>query len=246
MKSLSNYIDENLNTHSYFNLQKQLKKEYSNEIAEFVRDRNDKFSGKSPFYIRMKGDYDMRIKLGDELMKQPKFQKILSFYNYFASFNCSLGVYVEPTFPDNANNVIYNQCNGIVWHLAYKNNVYNILNNGFKIKEPSYRHYPARVYVYATTNKNPLDDGNDFLDFVDELGRITDLNKQELLKIDLSHTQHNIDFYNDVAMKCKHAFFTYTNIPAKYISVAKFDINRFKQLYYDKEGVDLNELDYDE
>lgn len=246
MKPLRNYIDENLNTHSYFDLQKQLMKEYSNEIDKFVRDKNDKFSAKSPFYIRMKGDYDTSKKLGNELMKQPKFKKILSLYNYFVSYNSGLGLYIEPTFPDNANNIIYNECNGIVWHLAYNHNVYNILNNGFKIKEPSYRHYPARIYVYATKHKDPLSDKDDFIDFVSELGRLTELNKQTLLKIDLSHTQHNIDFYNDVAMKCKHAFFTYTNIPAKYISIAKFDVGRFKKMYYDKEGINLDDYKEDE
>lgn len=228
MKLLTTYINENLQSHDYHKLQKALLSYYGNEIKLFKPD-TDKDTNVKAFYIIVNGDLKMARKIAQTLSEQQQFKNILNFYNYYISSVWNGSIYVEPTYSKLKNDYIYHECNGILWHLTDNEHVESILRNGLKAKTPIYRIYPSRIYAFATdTHNNDIRNNMDEVtEFVDELGIYNNLDEFTLLKIDLSKTQHNINFYEDTAMKSPHVFYTYTNIPAKFIEKVNFNKDKF-------------------
>lgn len=228
MKDIIKYINENLQAHDYKKLQQALLKEYGNEILKF---RATKKSGnKQGFYIYLRGNYEIAPLIAEEMLKQNKFKKILRFYNYFAAKILDK-IFVEPRISKNANDFIYNKCNGICWHLTTKDNVESIKKNGLKLRGGGAHDFPERIYVFAT-DKNNNDIRNNAYEvtpFVQELGMMLQIKNDNLalFKIDLSETQKGIDFYEDVAMDSRNTFYTMTSIPAKFVHHVSFDKNKF-------------------
>ena len=228
MKLLTTYINENLQSHDYHKLQKTLLSYYGNEINSFKLD-TEKDTNVKAFYVIANGDFKMARQIAQELSEQQQFKNILNFYNYYISSVWGSKIFIEPCYTKIKNDYIYNKCNGILWHLTDNEHVTSILRNGLKAKTPNYRDYPSRIYVFATdTHNNDIRNNmNEVTEFVDELGIYDNLDEFTLLKINLSKTQHNINFYEDTAMQSTHVFYTYTNIPAEFIQKTVFDKHKF-------------------
>jgi len=228
MKFLSNYINENLKSHDYHKLQHELLSVYGNEIKSF-EDGTKKDANIKSFDILVNGDFKMARKIAKILSEEQQFKNMLNFYNYYISSVGNGRIFVEPSYTKIKNDYIYNKCNCILWHLTDNEHVKSILRNGLKARTANYRNYPSRIYVFATdTNNNDIrNNPNEVTEFIDELGIHDNLEEFTLLKIDLSKTQHNIDFYEDTAMQSTHVFYTYTNIPPQFIEIVDFDRDNF-------------------
>lgn len=211
-ESYVDYIWENLQTHDYRLLKKQLTKYFSKDIEEYV---NQKDADKNDIFL---------IKArNSNLHKDPKFQSLLQFFNYFIREIRGNSYTIEPIYSTKMNDWVYGDCNQVVYHFTDSKSAESILKNGLRIKGRNLDHwkYPERIYLYAPGYYLSTDNINDWIgDAMD----VTDLSKGNLvvLKIDLHKTNKtNIDFYKDPAMHEK-AIFTYNNIPKECITKLNF------------------------
>lgn len=204
------YIWENLQSHDYRKLKTQLTKYFGKDIEEYINQKDADV--KDIFGIKVRD-----IKLIDN----PKFQSILQFFNYFVREVRDDLYIIEPLYSTKMNDLVYNKCNGIVYHFTDSKSAESILKNGLRIRGRNFENwkYPNRVYVYAPgyyisrENKDLwLHDAMDVVDF--SKGSLV------VLKIDL-HKAKGIDFYKDPAM-LQHSVFTYHNIPKECIEKINF------------------------
>lgn len=204
------YIWENLQSHDYRKLKNQLTKYFGEDIEEYINQKDADV--KDIFGIKVKD-----IKLIDN----PKFQSILQFFNYFVREVRNDLYIIEPLYSTKMNDLVYDKCNGIVYHFTDSKSAESILKNGLRIRGRNFENwkYPNRVYVYAPgyyisrENKDLwLQDAMNVVDFSKGL--------LVVLKIDL-HKAKGIDFYKDPAMP-QHSVFTYHNIPKECIEKINF------------------------
>ena len=85
------------------------------------------------------------------------------------------------------------------------------MSSGLRCREQyDYRIYPARLFFIAKPNAK-LSDIKEYVENVQ-----SDPDNCSILKIRLGNS--NINFYRDVSMDDNVSVFTYTNIPAKFIT----------------------------
>lgn len=205
------YIWENLQSHDYRKLKTQLTKYFSKDIEEYINqkdaDTNDIFG------IKVRNS---------KLIDNPKFQSILNFFNYFVREIRNDLYIIEPLYSTKMNDLVYNKCNGVVYHFTDSKSAESILKNGLRIRGRNFENwkYPERVYVYAPGYY--ISGENKDL-WLNDAVNVVDLSKGSLtvLKIDL-HKAKGIDFYKDPAMP-QHSVFTYHNIPKECITKLKFN-----------------------
>lgn len=224
-----NYITENLKTHDYKKLQNQLLKEYGNYIEEF-KDYTGSDNIKS-FYIILKNQkpkYNLETMAFDNPLlsvknvskntkEVEKFFNILRFFNYQYSnwkfVDKKYALFIEPIYSEDASEY-FDRCHRQAYHFTYKKNVEGILKNGLRLKRGTYRNFPERIYLWATDNKQEINDDNtELLNFVHKLfgdDKLT-LHDIGIIKVDLYHT--DFPAYKDTGMKEKEAIFVYNNIP---------------------------------
>lgn len=208
---LPDYVYENLQSHDYRKLKTQLTKYFGKDIEEYVNqkdaDINDIFG----------------IKVRDiKLINNPKFQSILQFFNYFVREVRDDLYIIEPLYSTKMNDLVYNKCNGIVYHFTDSKSAESILKNGLRIRGRNFENwkYPNRVYVYAPGYYISRENKDLWLQ---DAMNVVDFSKGSLvvLKIDL-HKAKGIDFYKDPAMP-QHSVFTYHNIPKECIEKINFN-----------------------
>ena len=225
-----NYINENLKTHDYKKLQKQLLKEYNDYIEEF-KDYEGTNNIKS-FYIILKNQkskYNLETSEFDNPLlsvknveknteEVEKFFNILRFFNYQYSnwkwIDNKYSLYIEPIYSEDVSEY-FDKCHRQAYHFTYKKNVEGILRNGLKLKRGIYRNFPERIYLWATDKKQDINNDNkELLGFIHKIfgNDKLYLNNIGIIKVDLYHTDYPV--YKDTAMKDKEAIFVYNNIPA--------------------------------
>ena len=224
------YIDENLQTHDYKKLQKQLLKEYNDYIEDF-QDYKGSESIKS-FYIILKNQkpkYNLETSQFDNPLlsvknvskntkEVEKFFNILRFFNYQYSdwyfIDNKYALYIEPIYSEDASDY-FDKCYRQAYHFTYKKNVTDILKNGLRLKRGTYRQFPERIYIWATDKKQEINDNNkDLLKFIHKIFGDDELSLKDIgiIKVDLYHTNYPV--YHDTAMKEREALFVYNSIPA--------------------------------
>lgn len=205
------YIWENLQSHDYRKLKTQLTKYFGKDIEEYIDQKDADIN--DIFGIKVRNS---------KLIDNPKFQSILQFFNYFVREVRDDLYIIEPLYSTKMNDLVYDKCNGIVYHFTDSKSAESILKNGLRIRGRNSENwkYPNRVYVYAPgyyiSRENRdlwLSDAMDVVDFSKGL--------LVVLKIDL-HKAKGIDFYKDPAMP-QHSVFTYHNIPKECIEKINFD-----------------------
>ena len=228
----ANYIFENLNTHDADKLIAALRKKYSDfEIYDVL-------------------DHDV---IGDNfypIYNSNEFDNIISFYGYSKSkIDCvrdCCRIYLEPIYADRdeANDIVYNKCNGIIYHITNEEGYKNIMKNGFRIngvdtdskvtRRPKYRDYPNRTYFLAIPGnvKQILHSRDMEMSIMSYFKGNVFKDKIYILKVRV--TGMNIDFYRDsVSISIdgseSPAVYCYCNIPPQFI-----------ELIYDKTFDELN------
>lgn len=196
------YIGENLKTHNYKLLQSKLINKFD-DIIDFNNQNGS--DDKCSFIINSKNK---------DIVYNDEFIKIVEFFNYkirniFTTTNGLYAIIMEPVYSEDMTNIVYDKCNGIIYHITDDRNVDSILRNGLRIKKIS-SDMPGRVYVYAPgfyiSNKNKELWG----DFIKRIGKYGDY---KILKINLHKLKTKLKFYKDTAMNGDEVLFTYNNIP---------------------------------
>lgn len=207
---VQNRIEENLKTHDANKLIKEIIKYFPNlEIEKTFKD--DKIFN---FHIICDNE-----NITQEIYTNDELKNLVRFFNYNLSYKYHNKIYVEPIYPKKANDLVYNQCHGILYHIANLSNntakldiKKSIDKNGLRCKFSSFKSYPARIYLYADYDlrKNK----NEFENFIKELG--FNKSKIAIYKVNVRNSKY-LDFYQDTAMISNRAVFTYNNIPRRFI-----------------------------
>lgn len=158
---------------------------------------------------------------------------LLNFFNYFATYKDGNIVYLEPKFTEEMSVEEYDDCNGIFFHLAEKDDLKSIMSNGFRIRNKrtdntSVRYYPKRIYMFAPKdNLRNLDEQlKKFADKFIEDKQFRD--NKVFVKINMNNFK-NKRIFKDLAMEHNGCYFVYTNIPTHCISIYK-DYKDYKNL----------------
>lgn len=207
------FILENLQTHGVGKVKAALIKNCGDMIDDVIcDDENDK----KPAFIFLKDGYDA----ADVATKNDKFKNILEFYNYFVTqIRGNIMIIAEPRYSERADQYIYGDCHGIVYHITYQDTADEIMKTGLRCKTGSsrkgfYREFPKRIYVVAI---DPSSIKHSVQEVLEALAyEITSTVKgMAALKINLF--KRHIPFYKDTAMRDEISYFTYNNIPPECI-----------------------------
>lgn len=240
---MANYIFENLNTHDADKLIAALRKKYSDFDIHDVLDHA--------------GDHRYLVLdiIGDNfypLYNSNDFDNIISFYGYSKSkVDCvrdRCRIELEPIYADRdeANDLVYNKCNGILYHITNEEGYKSIMETGFRIngvntdpkleRRPKYRDYPNRTYFLAIPGnvKNIIHSSAMEMAIVNYFKGDLYHDKIYILKVRV--TGMNIDFYRDsvsisIDGSASPAVYCYCNIPPQFID-----------LIYDKTFDELNQF----
>ena len=228
------YIIENLKTYNIGKVIDKIKDYINSKDIQFEYDNKEK---KENFNIIIKKqEYNKYIDI---------IKNILSFYNYYITVEDTsyfkVKLYIEPLYSESADNFVYNECDGILYHFVipqikfnYKdkkstleasdtNNIANsIEKNGLRIKSSNYRYFPQKIFCFCSEQKNLLNTDSKLLkDFLlciynNKTENIKkSLDKINIFKIDLNKINHfKPNFYNDSGMiLSNNCVYTFTNIP---------------------------------
>ena len=237
----ANYIFENLNTHDADKLIAALRKIYKDFEIHDALDH----AGEQRFLI-----LDV---IGNDfyhIYNSERFDNIISFYGYSKSKidRSSYGyrIELEPIYADRdeANDLVYNKCNGILYHITNEEGYKSIMETGFRIngvntdpkleRRPKYRDYPNRTYFLAIPGnvKNIIHSSAMEMAIVNYFKG--DLYHEKIYILKARVTGMNIDFYRDsvsisIDGSASPAVYCYCNIPPQFI-----------ELIYDKTFDELN------
>ena len=239
--TFNSYVFENLNTHDADKLISALRKRYNNfEIHDVLN-----HAGEHRYLILdIIGDGFYSIYNSDD------FDNVISFYGYskskidYNSYGCRIEL--EPIYADKeeANDLVYKKCNGILYHITTEEGYKKIMKNGFRIngvdtdpkvtRRPKYRDYPNRTYFLAIPGnvKNIIHSSEMEMAIVNYFKG--DLYKDKIYILKVYVSDMNIDFYRDsVSISIdgseSPAVYCYCNIPPQFI-----------KLIYDKTYDELN------
>jgi len=237
----ANYIFENLNTHDADKLIAALRKIYKDFEIHDVLDH----AGEHRFLI-----LDVIGNNFYHIYNSERFDNIISFYGYSKSKidRSSYGyrIELEPIYADRdeANDLVYNKCNGILYHITNEEGYNSIMETGFRIngvntdlkleRRPKYRDYPNRTYFLAIPGnvKNIIHSSAMEMAIVNYFKG--DLHHDKIYILKVRVTGMNIDFYRDsvsisIDGSASPAVYCYCNIPPQFID-----------LIYDKTFDELN------
>lgn len=226
MKLLRNYIKESLiKSYDTEKLKKYLKRKYR------VIDFHDYDSVNVHRFV-------MTIKNLNNVIDDVVFYKTIDLYGYVITeinYIKSLNVYdihLEPNFGVKCNDFIYNQCNGIIWHVTSKTNEHNIDSKGIRPFEgTSYRIFNERTFfVCGETKESIIENINCIMDQLRHRSYV-------IYKINLCNHRskpYNVNFYHDTSNP-DNKNCIYSN--------AVFFPHLIERKYYDMEDIknDLNQ-----
>ena len=241
--TFSSYVFENLNTHDADKLILALKKRYSDFEIHDVLDH----SGEHRYLV-----LDFVGNNFYSVYNSYEFDNIISFYGYskskadYSKYGCR--VELEPIYADKkeANELVYNKCNGILYHITNEEGYKKIMKNGFRIngvdtdpkvaRKPKYRDYPNRTYFVAIPGnvKDVLRSNEMEMAIMSYFKGDVFHDKIYILKVYVGDM--NIDFYRDsvsisIDGSKSPAVYCYCNIPPQFID-----------LIYDKTYDELNQF----
>lgn len=161
-----------------------------------------------------------------EEIDEDKLKNLLEFFGYYITTSGQDeedGEYyyiVSPTYPTNANDLVYGENHGKLYHFSTGKYAKEIETKGLRCKKSSYRYFPERIYAYASDKKLEKTP-----DIYKKCAAVVNPEKAKeygiyVYRIDLNNKNgKHINFYEDDVMEYDDAVFTYNNIPAECITL---------------------------
>ena len=233
MKNLSDYIDESLiKSYNTDKLKNALNKKYG--IEDFY---DHKSKSDEPKRVALSVDKD----LYNRLMDDEGFFKLIDLYGYtLTEINCIdkkiYDLHLEPNFGKKCNELVYDKCNGIIWHVSKKEFEEFIVKDGVKPRTgENYRSFSERVFLSCGETSKEIVDNVKFL--IKQLAILE--GEYVIYKINLKRNRHhpyNVNFYYDPSEDDKHNF-----IYANAIFFPHLIVNKFHSI--DEMQNDLKKID---
>lgn len=176
----------------------------------------------------------IRIKFNKEFdITNKEYQSLLNLYNYYESKNIDNKIItLSPRISEDMSNKVYNEANGIVYHICPNYVVNKILENGLRPKggknSKIYKNriwHPKSIYVIFNKVDNDIKDyfkqeiENDKITNEYDNNVLSD-NDVIILKIDLNKYDRKLKFYKDTLGE-KSFIYTKEYIPPQCISIYK-------------------------
>lgn len=198
------YILDNLNTHDTEKLKSKILDMADVEFEDYS-------SGKLKSFSILCTSKEEVI----NLVKNEKFKNLIEFFNYFASEVIDNRIFVEPVYSEDKSKYVFNDCNGICYHITTQERAEKIMRTGLRIKRSYYRNFPSRIYLYATSKLSLLNDKH-IKDFAYKIVNKIKVEREgglAVIRVNLNKCYNDVmRFYKDTSMKEDEAVFTYSNI----------------------------------
>ena len=188
MKTLKSKIDESLiksyNTNKLIN---KIKNRYKNINVEIYKSK----SNESLFSLKFndKDNYN-------EFLTDIYIQRQLDFFGYYITekIDKELLIAIEPNFGIKCTKFVYNDCNGLIFHITLKK-TYNkfIKGEGIKPFKGTYRKFTERSFFICGKTKKEI------INNIKLIIKQKSYNKNDyiILMVDLKENHYNVDFYYD-------------------------------------------------
>lgn len=151
------------------------------------------------------------LKINDkefEKVYDEKLFKILDFYGYYITEIACVqneNKYVlsfEPIFGKKCNDLVYKECNGIVYHITKNKYIKKIRSKGLiPLEGKTYRTFTERIFLSVGKTDEEIIENINLL-----TNQISRNNDYIILRIDLNKNKYNVDFYFDPSEDDKHNF----------------------------------------
>lgn len=201
MKKIKKYIDESL-IKSYDSdiLLKKIKNKYKDKINDIHIQKSK--SNIQSFSIQFNKEYINDIAYDESLYK------LLDLFGYYITeYSIVIGednviLRFEPIFGQKCNDLVYNDCNGIIFHITKSNNLPRIRKRGLiPIENSSYRNFTERTFYSCGKDKQEI------IDNINDLtNQITNKTNYTILLINLNKYHYNVDFYYDPSEDDTHNY----------------------------------------
>lgn len=200
MKTINNYIDESL-TKSYDPdiLIKKLKNKYKEKINNIHIQKSK--SNVQSFSIQFDEQYMYDIVYDESLYKLlDLFGYYVTEYKEIKTENNQI-LRFEPIFGQKCNDLVYKECNGVIYHITDDRFIDKIRKKGLiPFRNSNYRNFSDRVFFSCGKNKKEIIDN--LKNIIKHLEKIN----YHILKIDLNKYKYNVDFYFDPSEDDKHNY----------------------------------------
>lgn len=200
MKNINNYIDESL-TKSYDSdiLIKKLKNKYKEKINNIHIQKSK--SNVQSFGIQFNEQYMYDIVYDESLYKLlDLFGYYVTEYKEIKTENNQI-LRFEPIFGQKCNDLVYKECNGVIYHITDDRFIDKIRKKGLiPFRNSNYRNFSDRVFFSCGKNKKEIIDN--LKNIINQLEKIN----YHILKIDLNKYKYNVDFYFDPSEDDKHNY----------------------------------------
>ena len=200
MKTINNYIDESL-TKSYDSniLIKKLKNKYKEKINNIHIQKSK--SNVQSFSIQFDEQYMYDIVYDESLYKLlDLFGYYVTEYKEIKAENNQI-LRFEPIFGQKCNDLVYKECNGVIYHITDDKFIDKIRKKGLiPFRNSNYRNFSDRVFFSCGKNKKEIIDN--LKNVIKQLEKIN----YHILKIDLNKYKYNVDFYFDPSEDDKHNY----------------------------------------
>lgn len=192
MKSIKNYIDESL-IKSYDSdiLLKKIRLKYEDKINDIHIHKSK--SNIQSFSIQFNERYV------DDIAYDQSLYKLLDFFGYYITeFNyveeeSNYILRFEPIFGQKCNNLVYDECDGVVFHITNREHIKSIQSKGLiPISNSSYRNFSERTFYSCGKNKEEI-----FSNLNHLISQLKNGKDYIILRIDLKKHNYNVDFYFD-------------------------------------------------
>jgi len=216
MKSLKNKIEESLiKSYDTNKLIEKIEKKYKDIDVSIYPSKSNESLFKIIF--NNKDDYE-------NFLEDIYIQRQLDFFGYYITekINKELIVFVEPNFGTKCTNFIYNDCNGLLFHVTLRKTFNKFIRGeGLKPKVgdiKKYRYFTERIFLICGETKEEIIDN---IELVVEQKRYTN-DDYVILMIDLKANKYNVDFYYDPSEDNWHnCIYCNAWFPDKYIIEVK-------------------------
>lgn len=200
MKTINNYIDEPLTKLYNSNiLIKKLKNKYKEKINNIHIQKSK--SNVQSFSIQFDEQYMYDIVYDESLYKLlDLFGYYVTEYKEIKTENNQI-LRFEPIFGQKCNDLVYKECNGVIYHITDDRFIDKIRKKGLiPFRNSNYRNFSDRVFFSCGKNKKEIIDN--LKNVIKQLEKIN----YHILKIDLNKYKYNVDFYFDPSEDDKHNY----------------------------------------
>lgn len=173
------------------------------------------------------------LKSEDEICNFIDSDEFLNFVDFFGYTKSKISrvtgkgivLSLEPLYAEDANNLVYKECGGIIYHISYGDKVNDILNSGLRIRTgrkdlEKYRDFPRRIYFLAVPRRDNVLRSDEMRLSVESYLDDSLVRKNGLSVFRVDVRDMNLNFYKDSASQdddVDFAVYTYNDIPKERI-----------------------------